>query len=106
LIKFKILQLPTDEGGMTLPHFRDYFYVAHTKSLINYVIQHTKLLSVMSSCVMWFPLSRAHFWSVSCSRLVLIISSLVPGVCPSLSSLSLFSLPYLSPVFPVSGVRS
>lgn len=34
-IKFKTLQLPTEEGGMALPHFRNYFYLAQSKPLIN-----------------------------------------------------------------------
>lgn len=34
-IKFKTLQLPAEEGGMALPNFRDYFYAAQTKYLIN-----------------------------------------------------------------------
>lgn len=34
-IKFKTLQLQTEEGGLALPNFRDYFYAAQTKYLMN-----------------------------------------------------------------------
>ncbi len=42
------------------------------------------LMSELCPHVLCFPSSCAHIWSVSCSLLVLLISSQVPGVCHSL----------------------
>ncbi len=42
------------------------------------------LMSELCPHVLCFPSSCAHIWSVSCSLLVLLIISQVPGVCHSL----------------------
>lgn len=34
-VKLKTLQLPREEGGMALPHFKDYFYAAQIEPSIN-----------------------------------------------------------------------
>uniref|UniRef100_A0A671X9Z4 Reverse transcriptase domain-containing protein n=1 Tax=Sparus aurata TaxID=8175 RepID=A0A671X9Z4_SPAAU len=34
-VRFKTLQLPKEQGGMSLPNFKDYFFAAQTRPLIN-----------------------------------------------------------------------
>lgn len=42
-VRFKTLQLPKEDGGMAVPHLKDYFYSAQIKPLMNLIDVQPKL---------------------------------------------------------------